>query len=82
MIKQRKIYGGSWRGKRLVKKHNPEQFVNDFYGVHIIVTGVPKTFAFVEIKRRQIWELAQTRPIKYMLRTDIRPSGRTVMLIL
>ena len=66
----------------MVRKHNPEQFVNDFYGVTTIVTGVPKTFAFVEIKRAQIWHLAKTRTIKYMLRNDLRPSGRTVMLIL
>jgi len=79
---QRKFYSGSWRGKKIVRERNPEQFVTDFYGVRTIMAACPKSFSFIEVKRASVWERAKEHKIVYQMRNDILQTGRTVMLIL
>lgn len=81
-VNQRKHYSGSWRGKRIVRKLNDEQFVTDFYRVRTIYAVCPKSFSFIEVKRASLWERAKEHKITYQMRNDIVHSKRTVMLIL
>lgn len=79
---QRKHYSGSWRGKRIVRQRNDEQFVTDFYKVRTIYVACIKSFSFIEVKRSSVWERAKEHKIVYQMRNDILHTKRTVMLIL
>lgn len=78
----RKVYNGSWRGVRAVTEMNSRTFCIDFFRVRTVYSMATRTVAYVECKRGDVWQLAKRTKISYVMRNDILPSGRTVMLIL
>ncbi len=80
--KKIKMYCGSWRGKKQIYQYNHKTFVYDFYRVRTIVVCITNdTMFYLEIKRRDLWELAKTRFIRYRIDNTVYQNGRTVMII-
>lgn len=74
-------YTGSYRGVKTVLLYNDRDFITAFMGVRTIMCFVKTTGGFIEVKRKDVWDLAKTREIVYYITKDIFANKRSVMVI-
>lgn len=74
-------YTGSYRGVKTVLLYNDRDFITAFMGVRTIMCFVKTTGAFIEVKRKDVWNISKTREMVYYLTKEIFVNNRSVMVI-